>query len=158
MPPMDRNERARQESQHALARGAFQRAWDEGRARLVDRFGNPIAVDQYVLFHPRQDLIFKVLSVGPSPDPRVTAGVVQVVLETTVPLLYSIQEQAQDMCVVGRQTAPGHNELTGPTMPAKTAVAGDGSEQSSAAATPPAGEADGVREGDGGDGGGQTNG
>ena len=72
----------------------------------VDRLGKLIEPGHLVLFHPGDDLIFEVLSVGPVLNPGIQNGkAIQVVLSATFPVQFMPATPNRGMVIVGESKA-----------------------------------------------------
>lgn len=74
----DRNQKARREFilKSSVARGTLQ---------ALDRFANPLQPGDHFIWHPPYDLIWQVVDVKPSLNPKAPAGMLQLTLTATVP-------------------------------------------------------------------------
>jgi hypothetical protein len=57
-----------------------------GEVPALDRFGQPLVVGSFVLYHPSVDLMFQVTEVKPVLDPRAPTGLVTVTLAVEIPI------------------------------------------------------------------------
>lgn len=165
---MDRNERARQEHMSGVARAMrqqFAQAFASGQVHVKDRFGRNVALNDLVVYNPVQPLVFQVTALDAVLDPNQPPGLIRVVLNIDVPILWQGGYAAPELIVVGKVKEAGHTEINA-TRPADTAdqplqptaadgqdtaAAGDQGEQPPTFVTKP--EDDPSGGGDGGDGG-----
>lgn len=137
----DRNERARQEHMSGQARAMrqqFAQAFAAGQVHVKDRFGRNLAVNDLVVYNPAQPLVFQVVALDAVLDPNQPPGLIRVVLNIDVPILWQGGYAAPELIVVGLVKSEGHTEINAtrpsdaPDQPLQTPPAA--SEQDSAAA------------------------
>lgn len=80
------NEQRRAAEQHAQQLKSFAAAFGRGQARAVDRFGNPIHDGDKLMLRFQVDPIVDVISVNPVLDPKLPAGLIDVMCTVTFPL------------------------------------------------------------------------
>jgi hypothetical protein len=117
---MDRNQRARAEHMTGQARALrqqFAQAFAAGQVHVKDRFGRNIALNDLVVYNPPQPLVFQVVGLDAALDPNVPPGVIRVVLNIDVPILWQSGHAAPELIVVGKVKEQGHTEINA-TRPA----------------------------------------
>lgn len=111
---MDRNERARAEHMSGAARAArqqFAQAFAAGQVHVKDRFGRNLAVNDLVVYNPQQPLVFQVVALDAVLDPNQPPGLIRVVLNIDVPILWQGGYAAPELIVVGKVKEQGHTEI-----------------------------------------------
>lgn len=97
------SEQERAQKEHAQNLRNFAVAFGRGQARALDRFGNDIRDGDQLMVRFQVDPVVSVVSVNPVLDPKVPAGLIDVMCTVTFPLRVPAGQMYQGCNIVARR-------------------------------------------------------
>ena len=141
---MGRMERLNQQQQ-ARIKAQFAAGVHNGSGRIRDRFGHVLAPGEAVLFSPAMAQVFQIADLQPVVDPRLPAGLVQVVLIPIEPVLVRAEQPQAELVHLPELTA---RLLKAAEAASETAATPHADAPTTAAADQPAGDPNPPAEGE----------
>lgn len=106
------NDHQRRQEELQKAKRHFLQAAAQGKAGVLDRFGNRVEEHDRLFYAPRSDLdiLWEVKAVGPNVDPGAPAGAMNLVLFAMVPLGLMANTPSGNIVIVGKPDSKGETD------------------------------------------------